>query len=281
MVKQSICFIALLFITSKTLGQQIKDLPLKTIMKSIQSSKNVNRSWVEDQNATLLDIFGEVSKDILTNQMIPATTAACDWNWMHLRCEPFCNCSYQPLFGDYHLGRSCRSRDLEINTPLSSLQKDPGTAKEKTASDGESFLKLCKEPPNSIAYKFMNGLLTGITFIWFKINWRERVVTAKHKVCDSLFDADVREGFPRDDARDAETQSLMEKPVRAIRKSLRCDESLVINVDSGDETTVQDENGIKVERDDVTEPHTSNQNGFKVDNHNDKEHLESRYEEQL
>jgi hypothetical protein len=271
MDKQSICFIALLS-TSETLGQQIKDLPLKTIMKSIQSSKNVNPSWVEDQNATLLDIFGDVSKDILTNKMIPATTAACDWDWMHLRCEPFCNCSYQPLFGDYHLGRSCRSRDIEINKPPSSLQKDPGTA-EQTASDGERFLKLCNEPPNTNAYTFMNGLRIGIKFIWLKIDWRERVVTAKHKVCDSLFDVDGRDGHSTGGPRDTETQSLMEKPVRAIRKSLRCDESLVINVDSGDETTVQDKSGTKVERDKTTEPqHSSDQNGIEVDNDNDEEH---------
>ena len=75
------------------------------------------------------------------------------------------------------------------------------------------------------------------------------MVTAKHKVCDSLFDVDGRDGHSTGGPRDTETQSLMEKPVRAIRKSLRCDESLVINVDSGDETTVQDKSGTKVERD--------------------------------
>jgi hypothetical protein len=49
-------------------SQEIKDLPLKTILNTISPSENP--SWVHDENATLLDIFGEVAKDILTNQMV-------------------------------------------------------------------------------------------------------------------------------------------------------------------------------------------------------------------
>jgi hypothetical protein len=234
----TVFFVAFLCILldDECLGQQIKDLPIKTVMKSIQSSKNVNPSWIENENATLLDIFGEVSKDILTNQLIPATTAACDWDWIHFRCEPFCDCSYQALFGDYHLGRSCRSRQLR--NPPSPVQNDSEAYNENTTTEDEHFLKQCKEPPNAITYKCMNGLRTGIKFIWFKINWRTRVEKAKHKVCDSLYEVERRENLPTNGLRDVENQSLIEKPVRAIRKSLHCDEILVNVKDSGDETTL-------------------------------------------
>ena len=49
-------------------SQKLKDLPMETILNTITPSENP--SWVQDENATLLDIFGEVAKDILTNQMV-------------------------------------------------------------------------------------------------------------------------------------------------------------------------------------------------------------------
>jgi hypothetical protein len=59
---------ALLVSHSMAVAEENKDLPLKTILDTISPSGNP--SWVDDKNATILDIFGEVAKDILTNKMV-------------------------------------------------------------------------------------------------------------------------------------------------------------------------------------------------------------------
>mmetsp|Transcript_16484 Transcript_16484/g.33598 ORF Transcript_16484/g.33598 Transcript_16484/m.33598 type:complete len:291 (-) Transcript_16484:37-909(-) len=59
---------------------------------------------------SLLDMFGEASKEYLTNNFFPPTSEGCDWNWRHGRCEPACECRLRYEFGDFHLGRSCRRR---------------------------------------------------------------------------------------------------------------------------------------------------------------------------
>lgn len=69
-------------------------------------------STVKDENASYLDIFGEFSKEYILHHLIPPTNAQCDWNWNYFRCEPFCLCDLQYKVGDYHLGRSCRLREL-------------------------------------------------------------------------------------------------------------------------------------------------------------------------
>jgi len=63
-----------------------------------------------DDESTLLDLFGDVAKELLTKHVIPPTDAQCRWDWRHARCEPHCDCAFVPLWGDYHLGRSCRLR---------------------------------------------------------------------------------------------------------------------------------------------------------------------------
>ncbi|CAB9529149.1 expressed unknown protein [Seminavis robusta] len=65
---------------------------------------------LEEDDRSWLDVFGEVSKEYLTTQMIPPTDASCVWDWRVARCEPFCQCAFLPSWGDYHLGRSCRYR---------------------------------------------------------------------------------------------------------------------------------------------------------------------------
>lgn len=62
----------------------------------------------EDDDRTLLDIFGEVAKEYFTQKVIPPTDAECRWDWRSMRCEPYCLCNYIPCVGDYHIGRSCR-----------------------------------------------------------------------------------------------------------------------------------------------------------------------------
>lgn len=59
---------------------------------------------------TVLDMFGDLAKEYLTQKIIPETDSECKWDWRVVRCEPFCTCDFQPRRGDYHLGRSCRKR---------------------------------------------------------------------------------------------------------------------------------------------------------------------------
>jgi hypothetical protein len=107
------------------------------------SNNNTRFDWFaeasEDDDRTLLDIFGEVAKQYLTQRLvssktigtyvrfsplstdskvvglsfpmkIPDTDEDCVWDWRSIRCEPACACSFQLLPWDYHLGRSCRRR---------------------------------------------------------------------------------------------------------------------------------------------------------------------------
>jgi hypothetical protein len=64
----------------------------------------------EDNDQTFLDLFGERAKELLTQHIIPSTDIHCKWDWRMGRCEPYCECQLLPLWGDYHLGRSCRYR---------------------------------------------------------------------------------------------------------------------------------------------------------------------------
>jgi hypothetical protein len=80
-----------------------------------------------DDEQTYLDLFGERAKELLTQHIIPATDANCRWDWRMGRCEPFCQCGYFFLWGDYHLGRSCRLRSKF--TPVQS------SGETKTSSD--------------------------------------------------------------------------------------------------------------------------------------------------
>ncbi len=67
-----------------------------------------NASYDDEQ--TYLDLFGERAKELLTQHVIPTTDAECRWDWRTGRCEPYCQCAFQFLWGDFHLGRSCRYR---------------------------------------------------------------------------------------------------------------------------------------------------------------------------
>lgn len=67
-------------------------------------------SHTVDDEATLLDLFGEATRELLTKHVIPPTDAQCTWDWRHLRCEPYCDCTLTPMYGDYSLGRACRMR---------------------------------------------------------------------------------------------------------------------------------------------------------------------------
>ncbi|KAL7542115.1 hypothetical protein ACHAXR_011548 [Thalassiosira sp. AJA248-18] len=68
--------------------------------------QRINAEYDDEQ--TYLDLFGERAKELFTQHIIPSTDAECRWDWRMGRCEPYCVCGFQFLWGDYHLGRSCQ-----------------------------------------------------------------------------------------------------------------------------------------------------------------------------
>lgn len=85
-------------------------------IRSYYANTNLNNKdsayakFREDNEQTLLDLFGERAKELLTQHIIPSTDSHCSWDWRMGRCEPYCECQFLPLWGDYHIGRSCRYR---------------------------------------------------------------------------------------------------------------------------------------------------------------------------
>ena len=78
-------------------------------LPKVEASGNKDTPNYDDEQ-TYLDLFGERAKELLTQHIIPTTDAKCRWDWRMGRCEPYCECGYYFLWGDYHLGRSCRLR---------------------------------------------------------------------------------------------------------------------------------------------------------------------------
>ena len=74
------------------------------------NNQRVSAKYDDEQLDTYLDLFGEKAKELLTQHIIPSTDAECRWDWRMGRCEPYCICGFNFLWGDYHLGRSCRLR---------------------------------------------------------------------------------------------------------------------------------------------------------------------------
>jgi hypothetical protein len=87
-----------------------------------------------DDELTYLDIFGEVAHEVLTQHIIPSTDIECHWDWRTVRCEPYCNCAYLFLWGDFHLGRSCRYR---TSPPPSQFVNDDNV--EQHVSSGSDY----------------------------------------------------------------------------------------------------------------------------------------------
>jgi len=141
---------------------------------SKDSNSNANAEWLEevDDEASLLDAFGEAAKDFLTKRIIPATDASCNWYWRYLRCESYCFCSLQPTWGDYHLGRSCRKRAISIEE-----------------NDDE---QLCHMPPDNT---FTSILKNHVEPFVHKIDmdWKGRMTLIKGGVCDTWLSANEYE----------------------------------------------------------------------------------------
>jgi len=188
----------------------------------------------EDDEATLLDLFGESAKDFLTHRLIPDTDASCRWNWKNLRCESHCDCTLQPTWGDYHLGRSCRLRP----TPL---------------PDDE--LDVCHLPPdndNPLQYVriTIQSMQDRVEPMVQKMNldWSGRMALVKGEVCESWLSSAVEEGSRNGDGEEendgqelprysangrlytAPTGSglgsdggVLSKPIRKLRKLFKCE----------------------------------------------------------
>ena len=110
-------------------------------------SSNINNS---DMEKTYLDLFGESAKEFLTQKapeklkkVFPATDEECSWDWRYIRCEPYCECSFQPkLPGDFHLGRACRKR----SHLLDASSEEPSEIPWEGAS--ELYRDYCLSPEN-------------------------------------------------------------------------------------------------------------------------------------
>ncbi|KAL3759419.1 hypothetical protein ACHAWU_000718 [Discostella pseudostelligera] len=173
----------------------------------------LNTNYDDDQ--TYLDLFGERAKELLTQHLIPSTDAECRWDWRTGRCEPYCGCALQFLWGDYHLGRSCRFRQSPPQThffmdvshdgnneetswqeawqevwqteltdgtvdpsylpPLFSTDQPDAT---KTTSTQDETSTACTLPPESRYIKIMNQLANTLIH-------STRVVERFHKIKDA------------------------------------------------------------------------------------------------
>lgn len=106
-------------------------LLLVLLVASRVSSRGVNAGESADvdehDDRTLLDTFGEATKQFLTTRVIPETNPECRWDWRFVRCEPYCECGFLPQVGDYHLGRACRILDKEGCDPTTVSREDLNT----------------------------------------------------------------------------------------------------------------------------------------------------------
>jgi hypothetical protein len=98
---------------------QVENVHTEGYNDGVSSSRTLPPDQFDDR--TLLDTFGEAAKHYLTQKVIPETDAQCRWDWRSVRCEPFCECTFKPKRGDYHLGRSCRASHKEGCDPIDSV----------------------------------------------------------------------------------------------------------------------------------------------------------------
>mmetsp|Transcript_22744 Transcript_22744/g.49236 ORF Transcript_22744/g.49236 Transcript_22744/m.49236 type:complete len:391 (-) Transcript_22744:1206-2378(-) len=98
---------------------------------SNQNSNQRNNAKYDDKQ-TYLDLFGERAKELFTQHIIPSTDEECRWDWSMGRCEPYCSCGLNVLWGDYHLGRSCRFRPSPPPSQVASGDAVNDSSKEET-----------------------------------------------------------------------------------------------------------------------------------------------------
>jgi len=208
-------------------------------------------SEVEDE-ASLLDLFGESAKDFLTHRLIPTTDASCRWNWKNLRCESHCDCSFQPSWGDYHLGRSCRSRITPLpNDQLATCHLPPSRRGDRdlphnnqTTHDGSGATITNDNHPLHLIRIAIQSTRYRVEPLVRKINldWTGRMAIVKGEVCESWLSsgsANIDDDIPplydneeEDDANPFATPidggvtndgGVLSKPIRKLRKIFKCE----------------------------------------------------------
>ena len=70
----------------------------------------------------------------------PDTSPDCDWSWSSKKCEPVDRCHLRYRFGDFHLGRSCRTRPppVPIDDGFGELDEDFGRLDGFDASEADA-----------------------------------------------------------------------------------------------------------------------------------------------
>ena len=140
-----------------------------------------------DDEQTYLDLFGERAKELLTQHIIPSTDAECKWDWRMGRCEPYCICGFNFLWGDYHLGRSCRYRtffpqDDEVINDVSNDKAwqqvwETKQMPEDESVDATSSTSTCTLPPESRYTQIIKQLNKGFTHSTVVIDQFQKVKT--------------------------------------------------------------------------------------------------------
>lgn len=235
------------------------------------------------------------------NIKIPQTDAQCDWEWKHMRCEPYCLCSLQFQWGDYHLGRSCRNRgDLsssgsegegddngQISAEKGEHHNPPQTGKPSLFVNNYDDPE-CNLPPNTKFVKMLNSCGKLSETIRFAISGRlhglnfmiqHRVDEVKDDMCTSFLSrGDQRHnGFflDRDEINNGNDNDIMEKPIRALRKVLHCrtKSSLLNENDASIDDTIKSSTLDDDDRISTTGADASNENSHQEGNNKEtKEH---------
>lgn len=169
-------------------SEQKEDASTKTTdnTKSYQfdiDSNDLENQTDDPKEVTLLDLFAENAKEVLTKHTIPNTNTECKWSWLQFRCEPVCNCSlfYKP--GDYHLGRSCRLKQHQYSNDNEDIE---------LTNDSNEEMYECKEwvESSSVAAKgvrFISNRLDKIdtSKVRDKIRnkWAQGVTVLRQNIC--------------------------------------------------------------------------------------------------
>lgn len=140
----------------------------------------------------------------------------CKWDWRSARCEPFCECHWKPKFGDYHLGRSCRTRtkDNDNDILLQNCSLPPETPYVKVVVKGFAKAKIASKIARKIVdQKWKNGTqkvtalrkktcqqmicskpATGTATDPTPLTWKDRFVCGSvppRSSCDNAINTDV------------------------------------------------------------------------------------------
>ena len=152
----------------------------------------------EYDEKTLLDTFGAVAKQFLTQRIIPNTDVECKWDWRYVRCEPFCECDFQPRWLDFHLGRSCRLREIQSEgcDPVESVPeaKPIQLMIQRMVQQSQRLARVTRTKSRSSYEKVQNKVCSGLPNFTCSqdlpvLAWQERLF-CRHKIPDCSINAE-------------------------------------------------------------------------------------------